>query len=171
MPKIKAILLGVSAPALIANTLTAAEARATQALFIAPLVHAAQTEDAAPAPPIASVIMTRTLTVEDAAGDRAEGRLYLVLADDDRVFLPATEDGTWRIPTAPVRVVFEGTVSDVRVATEPAEIDAGTESILFRLHMEQTFLGGLLDGLGLERTSRRFIRSSAKIEAAEIEAR
>ena len=71
------------------------------------------------------------------------------------------EDGTWKVPSTTFYLVFRGVARTrgqrVPVTTAITQMPEGEEPLSVELTIEQTFLGGLLDGLGLDQIAPSFV--------------
>lgn len=80
------------------------------------------------------------------------------------------DDGSWTVPASEFRLVYRGLIGErMSVETPVATIDSGTEPIELHLYVDdpqQTFLGGFLDGLGLDNIGRRLVSAEAELEVA-----
>jgi hypothetical protein len=166
----KAFLLGVSAPALIAAAETAA---VPPSALMLPALHAAA--------PAQVGALTRVLTVapDSATFDPGSVTGDVVVRIGDtwrRVHLDRERDGpaVAIIPRSATAIYFDGTVAwrgksnsppaDIR--TEQVTLTPGIDPLVFRFTKgQQTFVGGVFDGIGWKRSAQRYVRYSAKVES------
>ena len=176
---LKAFFLGVSAPALILNTASVADPPATRV----PVTQ----EMAAGQGPSASALLpwngpalyaasqdaasrvssdTRSLTIQ--ANLPVLGSIYIRDSSSPKEHKVAMDDdGSWTVPTSEFRVVYRGMIGgQVPIQTPSAVVRSGAEPVVLRIHIGQTFLGGILDGFGLDNLARHHIRADAKPEVA-----
>ena len=178
----KAFFLGVSAPALILNTMSVADppvprepasqeapAESSRTMLLpswgVQTLHAASqvSEETSPGSE-----ETRSLTVQ--ANLPVSGGIYVrdTSSTEERE-IEKDADGGWTVPTTPFYVVFRGTIPDqVPVETPSAFVKSGSEPIVLRLSIaaKQTFVGGVLDGLSLDNLAQQFRRSDASVRVS-----
>ena len=159
----KAILLGAGAPALIFNAAGAIDrpepGPQSMMLVQSSVVHAA-TQDAP---------RSRVLSVDADEVVFESAHIYIADGSDGPEHeVKRDRSGDWMVPTGELAIVFRGKTSDqVSVETPWATIPSGSDPIVLRLYLaepKQTFVGGLLQGLGFERSARQHLRSDANVE-------
>ena len=83
-------------------------------------------------------------------------------SSDERT-VPQNRDGDWIVPEEGFTIVFRATAhvfsTQVPVETPVFSVPAGTEPLSVELFLEQTFWGGVLDGLGFDRYASGMIEA------------
>ena len=173
----KAFFLGVSAPALILNAAPLLDADApgpglmltppwaVQSLYAASQ-ESAPSEDASQAARSEADDKARSLTVQ--ANLPVTGGIYIRDSSSSKEHKLAMDaDGSWAVPTSEFRVVYRGMIGgQVPIQTPSAVVRSGSEAVVLRIHIGQTFLGGVLDGFGFDNLARQHVRADAKPEVA-----
>ena len=73
-------------------------------------------------------------------------------------------DGRWTVPATEFRIVFRGMIEGQVPVTSPVlTVETGSDPLVLDLliETEETFLGGVLDGFGLDNLAQEFRRSRA----------
>ena len=174
MPKLTIVMwhaftTGLMAPALIIGLGGAAPTNrgapvAPLSLF-APLYAAQLQPDPGPAPALPrEVVIQSPVPLEDP-------KVLVFWADGTVEHLrrnPSGSDGVWflyhRVGQSPVGLALDGAAhvvtGDVPVKTPQIPIPDGEGPVYLQLNLRQTFLGGLLDGLGFDRYASGMIDAS-----------
>ena len=163
----KAILLGISAPALILNYTdgaTIGAGRSTVGLHY--VLHAeaqsptGQEEEVLAREEVLAQEDTRPLTIELQNRLIFDKTVIIHHAERPPSELRETETGTWFVPTSEFSMSMKGATAlgnvIVPVETPVIHVPPGSGPIVIRMTMdpEQTNFGGFLDGLGFDRIAR-----------------
>jgi len=101
------------------------------------------------------------------------GIFILDASSDEERMIERDTDGRWTVPATEFRIVFRGMIEGrVPVETPVATVGSGSEPLALELFIEteQTFVGGVLDGFGLDNLAQEFRRSSAQANVVEVTA-
>ena len=143
----KAFVIGIGVPALILLIMT---------WVVEPLSAASQPPE------------TRSLTVHTVIP--ISGSIYIRdSSSSSEREIARNDDGSWTVPASEFRLVYRGVIAapaQTPVETPVAVIDSGTEPIELHLDPRQTFLGGFLDGLGLDNIGRQHVFVDATLQVA-----
>ena len=168
----KAFLLGVACPALILNTAGAADEPPPT-----PAQTAVQSSTAASFAAMGVTVRAavqrqpgemRRLTINVKNADLIKPRIVVDIPNSIDEEMHIDERAGWNISTMALFLTIRGDLKMpdgqvVPVETARTPIPAGSAPIVIELSVEQTVLGGVLDGFGFDNLARRFMETQAEI--------